>query len=113
MSQDDPLASDTKSSDEHVDHRPSTAGRPKWIRLSGAGMELAAVTLLFGGIGLLLDRKFQVQRPVWSAAFGLIGFVLGLIRFIRLALSVSESERMTDGRRTDSADTDSTDQPQE
>ncbi len=74
---------------------PGTArGRsPVWIRLSGAGLELAFITIVFGAIGAAIDRHLQSARPTCSAIGGLLGFTFGMIRFIRLATSISNLQR--------------------
>ncbi len=64
------------------------------MRFSGAGLELAVITIAFGAAGAFADRRLNFQRPVLSAFAGLIGFTLGMTRFIRLALAASESDRM-------------------
>lgn len=66
---------------------------PVWIRLSGAGLELAFITIVFGAIGAAIDRHLQSARPICSAIGGLLGFTLGMIRFIRLATSISNRQR--------------------
>ena len=72
----------------------TTLGRsPVWIRLSGAGLELAFITVVFGAIGAAIDRHLQSARPICSAIGGLLGFTLGMIRFIRLATSISNRQR--------------------
>ena len=67
-----------------------------WVRLSGAGMELALITIAFGAAGALADHQLNLQRPIASAVAGLIGFSLGMIRFIRLATRISDSEWAAD-----------------
>ena len=71
------------------------------MRLTGAGLELAAATLSFGAIGVWVDRVQAVDRPVWSAGLGLVGFSFGMYRFIRLALSVSAEQREAEQREAE------------
>ncbi len=75
------------------------SGKRIWMRLSGAGLELAAITLVLGAIGAFLDRKLMLEKPLCSAAGGLVGFTLGLIRFIRLASSLSDQQRKVEKQR--------------
>lgn len=56
-------------------------------------MELAVITIAFGAAGAFADRRLNFQRPVLSALAGLVGFTLGMVRFIRLALAASEPEQ--------------------
>ena len=72
-----------------------------WVRLSGAGMELAFITIAFGAAGALIDSQTQLARPVCSAIGGLIGFSLGMVRFIRLATSISETQRELESSKRD------------
>ena len=51
-------------------------------RFVGLGMELAGFTLCFAGIGYLMDQLIQFPKPYGTAAGTLIGFALGMIRFI-------------------------------
>ena len=48
----------------------------------GLGTELAGFTLVLTGIGYWIDAARQHETPYASAAGALIGFVLGMIRFI-------------------------------
>ncbi len=61
--------------------RPTDSSQP-WLRLAGLGMELAAFTLVMTGIGYWIDSHRQHEKPYYTAAGTLIGFVLGMIRFI-------------------------------
>lgn len=76
------------------------ASAPVWMRLSGAGMELAFITIVFGAVGVAIDRWLQLQRPIASALLGLFGFTFGMIRFIRLATSISEAQRSFEASRS-------------
>ena len=75
---------------------PAKLAAAPWVRLTGSGLELAMTTVLFGAIGLALDRWAQTARPVFAAIAGLIGFSLGMFRFIRNAMSVSAEQRDAD-----------------
>ena len=80
------------------DHPPATGKltAAPWVRLTGAGLELAMTTIVFGAIGMAVDRWAETTRPVFAAIAGLVGFLLGMIRFIRLATSVSAAQRDAD-----------------
>lgn len=75
--------------------RKSTFGgfqvSPATHRLAGAGMALAAYALGLGGAGYFLDRLFGWKIPFLGIAGVLIGFILGMIRLIRLAEQIDES----------------------
>jgi F0F1-type ATP synthase assembly protein I len=62
---------------------PSSSGSSRpWLRFVGLGLELATFTLLFTGIGYWVDSGRQHETPYATAAGALIGFVLGMIRFV-------------------------------
>ena len=102
MPPDDQPTTQTESRDspgETNDHPPASGKltAAPWVRLTGAGLELAMTTIVLGAIGMAADRWAQATRPVFAAIAGLIGFSLGMIRFIRLATSVSAAQRDADG----------------
>lgn len=72
------------------------------MRLTGAGLELAFIGLVFGGIGSLVDKAASLERPIGLAFGGLIGFGLGMFRFIRLATQTSNAQRRQEERRHES-----------
>lgn len=84
---------------ESVGPRAAKAAAP-WIRLTGAGMELALVTIVFGAIGSAIDHQFQWSRPIAAALGGLLGFAFGMFRFIRLATSVSAAQRAAESNES-------------
>lgn len=79
------------------------AGVPSGMRLAGVGMELAASTLVLGGIGLWIDRSRGRETPYLAIAGALVGFAVGLYRLIRLAVSASEESGGGAVRRQDAA----------
>ena len=85
------------SADKH--RSKPLGGSAPWLRLTGAGIELAFVSLAFGAIGWGLDRWAQSPRPLMTALAGLIGFAFGMYRFIRLATSVSAQQRRLEDQR--------------
>lgn len=98
--------------EEPSESKPDVTNRPPetWVRLSGAGMELALITIAFGAAGALADHQLDLQRPITSATGGLVGFTLGMIRFIRLATTISGNERAADQQATERKKRHSTDQ---
>lgn len=62
--------------------RPGSRSSRPWLRLIGLGMELAAFTLVFTAIGYWIDWSRQHDTPYATALLALIGFVLGMVRFI-------------------------------
>ncbi len=64
------------------------AGRDQrvWLRFAGLGIELATSTLLFAGIGYLVDWMLALPKSYATAAGTLVGFTIGMIRFIQQAL---------------------------
>lgn len=71
------------------------------MRVSGAGLELSAVTVGFGFAGWLIDQSLGLERPVAMILSGLVGFTFAMYRFVRLAIRVSEEQRTleADARR--------------
>ena len=70
-------------------------GRP-WLRLTGAGMELAGTMLVFGAVGYAIDRRLGAAQHLAVALFGLVGFTVGMYRFIRLAMAISHEQRVAE-----------------
>lgn len=54
--------------------------------VAGMGFELAGTTVVFAGIGHLVDRYCGVDRSIGFAIGGLIGFGIAMFRFILKAL---------------------------
>lgn len=62
---------------------------PSMMRFAGAGIELAGAVLVTAGVGYLIDLFFELERP-WGVAIGaFLGFVIGMVNFIRLAMKVN------------------------
>ncbi|MCA9140050.1 MAG: AtpZ/AtpI family protein [Planctomycetales bacterium] len=78
----------------------SVPSAPVWVRLTGAGMELAFITIVFGATGAAIDRHFNMARPMYSAFGGLLGFTLGMVRFIRMANLISQAQRSVESTRS-------------
>ena len=51
-------------------------------RFLGLGGELAGFTLIFAGLGYLIDSASEFPKPYVTAGGALLGFVLGMARFI-------------------------------
>lgn len=66
----------------------SAGASRQWMRLSGAGLELAVSVLVLGGIGYWVDEQRQHETPYLGIAGVLLGFVLGMYRLIRLAQEI-------------------------
>ena len=76
---------------------PEGASKP-WMRMTGAGLELAATFVLFGLVGWLFDYLLEMRQPSCMILLGLSGFVFAMYRFVRLALKVSEEQREIEQR---------------
>ncbi len=61
--------------------KPPNQSKP-WLKMVGLGMELAASTLVMTGIGAWIDSVRQHETPYGAAAGALIGFVMGMTRFV-------------------------------
>ena len=62
---------------------------PLWMPLAGAGLELATAVLAGLAIGWAVDR-YLVGGGTVGTALGLIGgFVLGMVRFVRRATTIT------------------------
>lgn len=55
------------------------------LRFAGAGLELAGSFLIFAAIGYWIDQYGQWERPWGMLVGGLLGFIAGMVRLIRLA----------------------------
>jgi F0F1-type ATP synthase assembly protein I len=81
-----PHSESSRDSDGHGD--PSSApaderkSRAVVYRFLGLGSELSGFTLVFAGLGYLIDSASEFPKPYATAGGALIGFVLGMARFI-------------------------------
>lgn len=71
-------------------HAGDRSDVPSGIRFAGVGTELAASTLVLGGIGLWIDRSRGHETPYLTIAGALVGFAVGMYRLIRLAVSAGD-----------------------
>lgn len=69
------------------------AARQLALRNVGLGMELAAFTLVFTGVGYWIDSSGDHEKPLATALATLVGFTLGMIRFIRQVTSGKDKQR--------------------
>lgn len=69
-------------------HSPRKSTR-NWARFVGAGIELAAFASVFAWIGYVIDGRLGNQKLIATAIGALIGFSLGLVRFIVFATRVN------------------------
>ena len=88
-SDDQPLANDALADKKTDDEGPISPSSP-WkqsavFRFVGLGTELAGFTLVFAGLGYLMDKFGQNPKPYGTALGALIGFSLGMVRFIQQA----------------------------
>ena len=60
------------------------------MRFIGLGTELAVFTLIFAGLGYVVDSTFQLQKSYATAAGTLVGFTFGMVRFIQQALKAAK-----------------------
>lgn len=74
--------------------RFTTSGRSglDWLRFVGAGLELAAITLLFVSIGIGFDKWHGNARHLGTALGSMLGFSLGMVRFIVIAMQVNRAK---------------------
>ncbi len=68
------------------DESPFGGKSKPWMRLVGLGTELATFTLVIAGLGYVLDWYRQHETPYGLAGGTLIGFILGMTRFIMQAM---------------------------
>ncbi|MCG8652074.1 MAG: AtpZ/AtpI family protein, partial [Pirellulales bacterium] len=67
--------------------RPATPRSQKpWGKLAGLGMELAGSTLGLGAVGYLVDWYWNTPNSLGVAIGALLGFALGMFRFIQKAM---------------------------
>ncbi len=63
------------------------------MELSGSGLQLAGSTLAVAMLGYALDHYLQTKRPIATGLGAVIGFSLGLFRFIVIASRMSHEDR--------------------
>lgn len=77
------------------------SGASLWLPLAGSGLELASATLVGLGIGYVVDRWVIGGGNGATVAGLLIGFGLGMFRFVRWATvitrRVAESQSSVSG----------------
>jgi F0F1-type ATP synthase assembly protein I len=78
-------SADGKPVDEDGASPKASWNQSKVFRFVGMGTELAGFTLVVAGLGYLLDRIGQNPKPYGTALGALIGFSLGMVRFIQQA----------------------------
>ena len=62
-----------------------TSNQRAVFRFVGLGTELAGFTLVFAGLGYLIDSISQFPKPYGTAFGALLGFALGMARFVMQA----------------------------
>lgn len=60
-----------------------------WAKFAGAGLELAVFTFAFALVGYAIDQWVDGSKLVGTAIAALVGFSLGLFRFIVIAAQVN------------------------
>ena len=82
---------DDRADSQHpADRTSGRRDRVVMLRIAGLGLKLASSTLVFAGIGYLVDSFFQLEKSYAMAGGALIGFALGMIRFIQQALKAAD-----------------------
>lgn len=67
----------------------SKSSSRRFTTFAAAGLELAGVAVVFAAIGYGIDRWLGNTRLVGTGIIGLIGFTLGMVRFVLLAGQVN------------------------
>jgi len=65
--------------------RDSKDSSPRFITFAAAGLELAGLAVVFAVFGYGIDRWLESSRPFGTGLAGLVGFALGMGRFVLLA----------------------------
>lgn len=55
-----------------------TEGVNQYLKFSGMGMQMAITIALFAWLGTFLDKKFETDKPLWTAGLSLLGVFAGL-----------------------------------
>ena len=53
-------------------------GVNQYLKFSGMGMQMAITIALFAWLGTFLDKKFETDKPLWTAGLSLLGVFVGL-----------------------------------
>lgn len=68
----------------------SNSPPPLWLPLLGSGLELATATIAGLAIGYAIDRWAIGGGSIATVSGLVIGFVLGMIRFVRRATQITK-----------------------
>ncbi|MEX0983127.1 MAG: AtpZ/AtpI family protein [Bacteroidales bacterium] len=54
------------------------SGLNDYIRYTGMGFQMLAVIGLFTWVGIKLDEKWSLEKPVFTAILAMIGVIIGI-----------------------------------
>ncbi|WP_282631051.1 AtpZ/AtpI family protein [Empedobacter sedimenti] len=60
-----------------------TEGVNQYLKFSGMGMQMAITIALFTWLGTFLDKKFETDKPLWTAGLSLLGVFAGLYLMLK------------------------------
>ena len=60
-----------------------TEGVNQYLKFSGMGMQMAITIALFAWLGTFLDKKFETDKPLWTAGLSLLGVFAGLYLMLK------------------------------
>ena len=60
-----------------------TEGVNQYLKFSGMGMQMAITIALFAWLGTFLDKKFETDKPLWTAGLSLLGVFSGLYLMLK------------------------------
>ena len=66
---------------------------PRVVTFAAAGLELAGLAVVFAAFGYGIDRWLENTKPFGTGLAGLVGFSLGMVRFVLLANRANSSQK--------------------
>ena len=64
----------------------------KWLVFTSMPFQIGATIYLFYWVGQWLDERYQVEGEWWMKGFTMLGVIVSLYQFIRLANRISKNE---------------------
>lgn len=55
----------------------------QFLKFSAMGMQMAAVIALFTWFGTILDKKYEMDKPLFTASLSLLGVFAGLYLMLK------------------------------
>ncbi|MBL4707872.1 MAG: AtpZ/AtpI family protein [Flavobacteriales bacterium] len=67
--------------------------QPKFIALSGIGLQMGLTIYLFSYLGKFLDNKFSPETEYWTIGLILLGVVVSFYNLLRQVNKINDQEK--------------------